>query len=175
VTRPAAADRTARLVAARQDAARGTQKRTLKAIEEMRSRQDRISFAAVQRAAGVSTWFVYNNRQVRAAIEEAIALQTPNQAKPRHRRVVMTGRCRGCAATSSTRGTRSARCAPSAIASGSGYSVFLETRSLTSRCRKRLNASANSSSRISNSRRSSSLSSASAAPCPGRSQRSKTN
>jgi HAMP domain-containing protein len=88
VTRPAAADRTARLVAAREDAARGTQKRTLKAIQEMRSRQDRISFAAVQRAAGVSTWFVYNNRQVRAAIEEAIALQDtePSQASTPARR-----------------------------------------------------------------------------------------
>ena len=64
--------RTERLVANRRAAAIKKQESTLAALEGMVARGDRVTFTDVQRTAGVSTWFVYNNPVVRLAIEAAI-------------------------------------------------------------------------------------------------------
>lgn len=71
--------RTERLVANRRAAAAEKQAHTLKTIERMQERGTRITFAEIQRAAGVSTWFVYNNREVRCAIEAAMREQRDHQ------------------------------------------------------------------------------------------------
>ncbi len=78
--------RTARLVANRQAAAAEKRTRTLATVERMLSGGQRVSFVEVQRAAGVSTWFVYNNPTVRHVIETAMREQREHQmtvaAKP---------------------------------------------------------------------------------------------
>lgn len=67
--------RTTRIFPHRQQASRAKQTQALTALYAMQARQETISFAAVDRAAKVSTWLLYNNPASRAAIEEAIALQ----------------------------------------------------------------------------------------------------
>lgn len=67
--------RTELLVANRRAAAAAKKTSTLTALEGIIHRGERVSFKAVQRAAGVSTWYVYNNRDVRASIEAAISDQ----------------------------------------------------------------------------------------------------
>lgn len=72
--------RTERLVANRRAAAAEKQAHTLATIERMLERGARISFVEVQRTAGVSTWFVYNNPTIRLAVESAIRAQHDRQA-----------------------------------------------------------------------------------------------
>lgn len=72
--------RTERLVANRRAAAAAKQADTLAVVEQMLSRDERVTFVEVQRASGVSTWFVYNNLAVRHAIEFAIRDQRESQA-----------------------------------------------------------------------------------------------
>lgn len=67
--------RTERLVAKRKLAAAEKQAHTLAFIERLLASQGRVTFVDVQRGAGVSTWFVYNNPVVRAAIEDAMREQ----------------------------------------------------------------------------------------------------
>lgn len=71
--------RTHRLVANRRVAAAKKQTQTLATVERMLSRGQRVSFVEVQRTAGVSTWFVYNNPTIRQAIESAIRAQQHDQ------------------------------------------------------------------------------------------------
>lgn len=72
--------RTDRLVANRRAAAAKKQTHTLAAIEQMLERGTRVTFVEVQRTAGVSTWFVYNNPTIRWAIESAIRAQHDHHA-----------------------------------------------------------------------------------------------
>lgn len=78
--------RTERLVANRRAAAAEKQAHTLATVERMLSHAARVNFVEVQRAAGVSTWFVYNNPTVRRVIEAAIREQQDHRvsaaAKP---------------------------------------------------------------------------------------------
>lgn len=67
--------RTDRLVANRRAAAAKKQAHTLATIEKMLESGARVTFVEAQRAAGVSTWFVYNNSAIRSAIEAAIHAQ----------------------------------------------------------------------------------------------------
>ena len=67
--------RTDRLVANRRAAAAKKHTHTLATIEQMLACGARVTFVDVQRAAGVSTWFVYNNPRIRDAIESAARLQ----------------------------------------------------------------------------------------------------
>lgn len=69
------AARTERLVATRRRAAAEKQARALAIVERLLARGEHVSFVDVHRAAGVSTWFVYNNPAVRNAIERAIRHQ----------------------------------------------------------------------------------------------------
>ncbi|MGH8961388.1 MAG: DUF6262 family protein [Jatrophihabitantaceae bacterium] len=73
------APRTPRLVATRRQAAADKQAHALATIDRMLARGKRVSFVDVHRAAGVSTWFVYNNLTVRDAIEQAIRHQRERQ------------------------------------------------------------------------------------------------
>lgn len=77
---PDAVARTERLIADRRQAAADKRAHTLETIERLLARRERVTFADVQRAAGVSTWFVYNNAAVRAAIEGAMREQRDEQA-----------------------------------------------------------------------------------------------
>ncbi|MDQ3357359.1 MAG: DUF6262 family protein [Actinomycetota bacterium] len=72
--------RTERLVANRRVAAAEKQARALATIERMVERGARVTFIEVQRAAKVSTWFVYNNPAIRQAIESAIREQHDHHA-----------------------------------------------------------------------------------------------
>ncbi len=72
--------RTDRLVASRRAAAAKKQTHTLATIEQMLERGTRVTFVEVQRTAGVSTWFVYNNPTIRAAVESAIGAQHDQRA-----------------------------------------------------------------------------------------------
>lgn len=72
--------RTHRLVENRRAAAVKKQTHTLDTIELMLQRGARVTFVDVQRTAGVSTWFVYNNPTIRHAIESAICVQQHDQA-----------------------------------------------------------------------------------------------
>lgn len=72
--------RTERLVANRRAAAAHKQTHTLATVKQLLERGTRITFVAVQRAAGVSTWFVYNNPTIRQAIEAAIQTQHDHHA-----------------------------------------------------------------------------------------------
>ncbi|WP_133298444.1 DUF6262 family protein [Tsukamurella pulmonis] len=67
--------RTQRLIAARRAAAAHKQAVTVACVDEMVTEGDHVSFTSVHRAAGVSTWFVYNNPAVRRAIETAMQEQ----------------------------------------------------------------------------------------------------
>lgn len=64
--------RTAKLIAARQRASRDKRAHTLHALDRLRQSGARISFAAVAREAGVSTWLVYNNPELKHAITDAM-------------------------------------------------------------------------------------------------------
>lgn len=59
----------------------------LAAVEKLQMSGGHVTFADVQRAAGVSSWFTYNNATVRRAIESAratdVALLTARQAVAR--------------------------------------------------------------------------------------------
>lgn len=72
--------RTERLVANRRAAAAEKQAHTVATIERMLERGAKINFVEVQRTAGVSTWFVYNNPTIRLAVESAIRAQHDHQA-----------------------------------------------------------------------------------------------
>lgn len=72
--------RTDRLIANRRAAAAQKQAHTLAIIEKMLKNGTRVTFVDVQRAAGVSTWFVYNNPKVRHAIESATRVQQHHYA-----------------------------------------------------------------------------------------------
>lgn len=72
-------ERTERLIANRRASAAKKQAHTLTKLEELLSREERVSFVKVQRAAGVSTWFVYNNPTIRSAIEAAIRNQSDHK------------------------------------------------------------------------------------------------
>lgn len=72
--------RTERLVASRRAAAAEKQAHTLTTIERMLERGAKINFVEVQRTAGVSTWFLYNNPTIRLAVESAIRAQHDHQA-----------------------------------------------------------------------------------------------
>lgn len=71
--------RTEKLIANRRAASAEKQSSTLAALKVMMSHGEDVSFVSVQRAAGVSSWFVYNNPNVRAAIESAIK---ENKSRP---------------------------------------------------------------------------------------------
>lgn len=70
-----ASARTQQLIAKRREASAQKQAHTLQTIDRLLARRERVTFADVQRAARVSTWFVYNNAAVRAAIEDAMREQ----------------------------------------------------------------------------------------------------
>ena len=74
------AARTKRLVDARRQAAAEKQARALATVDRLLARGEHLSFIDVHRAAGVSTWFVYNNPTVRSAIEQAIRHQHERHA-----------------------------------------------------------------------------------------------
>lgn len=67
--------RTNRLVDARRLSAARKRRHTLRAIEAARRRGDRITFACIAREAAVSSWFVRNQPDVRAAIDQAMREQ----------------------------------------------------------------------------------------------------
>lgn len=73
-------ERTDRLVANRRAAAAEKQTHTLATLEQMLGRGARVTFVEVQRTAGVSTWFVYNNPIIRSAVESAIRAQHDHHA-----------------------------------------------------------------------------------------------
>jgi len=64
--------RTANLIAARQKASRDKKTHTLHTLERLQRSGARISFAAVAREAGVSTWLVYNSSELKQAITDAM-------------------------------------------------------------------------------------------------------
>jgi Family of unknown function (DUF6262) len=64
--------RTAKLIAARQQASRDKRAHTLHTLDRLQQSGVRISFAAVAREAGVSTWLVYNNPELKQAITDAM-------------------------------------------------------------------------------------------------------
>lgn len=80
MTESDASARTERLIAKRRQAAAEKQTHTLETVERLLARQERVTFVDVQRAAGVSTWFVYNNAAVRRAIEDGMREQRDEQA-----------------------------------------------------------------------------------------------
>jgi hypothetical protein len=64
--------RTTKLVAARQRASRDKHDHTLRTLDRLQQSGARISFTAVAREAGVSTWLVYNNPELKRAITDAM-------------------------------------------------------------------------------------------------------
>lgn len=68
-------ERTAKLVQARRLGAARKRRHTLKTIEGVVARGDRITFAGIARAAVVSEWFTRNQPDIRVAIEGAIRAQ----------------------------------------------------------------------------------------------------
>lgn len=84
MTRSDASERTERLVANRKHAAAKKQEKTLLVIRTLAQQNHRISFKMVERAASVSTWFVYNNPEVRSAIDEAMRDQNSISPDPNH-------------------------------------------------------------------------------------------
>lgn len=64
--------RAAKLIAARQRASRDKRAHTLHTLDRLQQSGARISFAAVAREAGVSTWLVYNNPELKQAITDAM-------------------------------------------------------------------------------------------------------
>ncbi|MFJ1602311.1 DUF6262 family protein [Streptomyces sp. NPDC088253] len=82
--------RVARLRQARQSDSATKTIRTRRVVRHLLNVGQRISFARVAREADVSTWFVYNNSEIKAAIRDAINDQTHHgveaAAAPRHER-----------------------------------------------------------------------------------------
>ncbi len=68
--------RTDTLTAARRKDSAAKATRSLAAVERLHRSGRRVTFSGVAREAQVSGWFVYNQPDVRAAIERAIADQT---------------------------------------------------------------------------------------------------
>ncbi len=75
-------DRTIKLVAARQQASRDKHVHTLNTLTHLQQSGARISFAAVAREAGVSTWLVYNSPEVKQAITNAMKMQARQPDPP---------------------------------------------------------------------------------------------
>jgi hypothetical protein len=69
------ADRTAHLTAVRRRDGETKRRRALAAVADLERSGCRTTFSGVARAASVSTWFVYNQADVRAAINAAIHRQ----------------------------------------------------------------------------------------------------
>jgi chromosome segregation ATPase len=65
-------DRTIKLIAARQQASRDKHIHTLNSLANLQQSGARISFAAVAREAGMSTWLVYNSSELQQAITNAM-------------------------------------------------------------------------------------------------------
>lgn len=63
------AERVARLTEARRNSGAAKEAAALATIDALAQAGQPVTFAAVQRGARVSSWFVYNNTRVRAAIE----------------------------------------------------------------------------------------------------------
>lgn len=84
MTRSDAAERTQRLVANRKLVSAEKQERALRTIRILVQENRRVNFKTVERAASVSTWFVYNNIEVRAAIEEAMQDQRVPSSDPKN-------------------------------------------------------------------------------------------
>lgn len=70
--------RTDLLLRARRRASQTKQDQALAAVERLRSTGQAVTFTATARAAGVSTWFAYNNAVVAAAIRQAQTDQVEN-------------------------------------------------------------------------------------------------
>lgn len=68
--------RVERLTQHRRDVGQAKETAALKAVEDLLAHGQPITFTGVQREASVSSWFVYNNVRVRAAIDRARS-QTP--------------------------------------------------------------------------------------------------
>ncbi|WP_406514040.1 DUF6262 family protein [Streptomyces sp. NBC_00161] len=68
--------RVARLRQARQADSTAKSARTRAVVRDLLQAGQRISFARVAREAGVSTWFVYNQPVVKAAVRDAMSDQT---------------------------------------------------------------------------------------------------
>lgn len=62
------AARAERLAQHRRAVGRAKQQAAVQAVERLLAEGRPVTFTSVQRAAGVSSWFVYNNAEVRAAI-----------------------------------------------------------------------------------------------------------
>lgn len=73
--------RTDTLTAARRKDSATKATRGLAAVERLHRSGRRVTFAGVAREAQVSGWFVYNNSDVRAAVDRAIADQSTNGIK----------------------------------------------------------------------------------------------
>ena len=71
--------RTERLIADRKAVSVRKQKEALEALSKLVEAGEIISFTTVYKAAGVSSWFVYNNEIVRSAVKEEIRKQTLQQ------------------------------------------------------------------------------------------------
>ncbi|MGI8416204.1 MAG: DUF6262 family protein [Nakamurella sp.] len=70
-----AAERTNRLIQARHLQAAKKRHHTLKTIDAVLGRGDRVTFAGIAHEAAVSGWFVRNQPDIRAAIEDGIDAQ----------------------------------------------------------------------------------------------------
>ncbi|WP_329218023.1 DUF6262 family protein [Streptomyces sp. NBC_01485] len=87
MTRPSSHDaagrevRVQRLRAARARDSAAKIDRSLKVIHDLPASGQRITFARVAREASVSTWFVYNQPPVRAAVEAAMSEQRGQRGK----------------------------------------------------------------------------------------------
>lgn len=75
--------RTAKLIAARQRASRDKHAHTLHTLDRLQQSGARISFTAVAREAGVSTWLVYNNPELKQAITDAMKHPPHDDPTPR--------------------------------------------------------------------------------------------
>jgi Family of unknown function (DUF6262) len=75
--------RTTKLVAARQRASRDKHDHTLRTLDRLQQSGARISFTAVAREAGVSTWLVYNNPELKRAITDAMKHPPRHDEPPR--------------------------------------------------------------------------------------------
>lgn len=86
--------RIAALRAARAHDSNTKRERTLTALRELHTSGLRVTFAGVARESRVSTWFTYNQREVRTAIESAMTDQIENgvteAATPNRERVSST-------------------------------------------------------------------------------------
>ncbi|MBD5785038.1 hypothetical protein IF650_02485 [Cellulosimicrobium terreum] len=75
--------RVERLTRQRRDEGARKQAAALAAVDYLAATGKAITFSAVERAAGVSSWFVYNNAAVRSAIEAARVRVTPGPTAER--------------------------------------------------------------------------------------------